>query len=148
MVAFACLFPNRKGSCWPLRTCRVVFHLASWPLLGGENQLGLEPKFIATLTATPQPPTLLQMPIFKPTSDFLESWILLAKACLGNCHAYQELLLVSCDSVKECVLWKRNSCVKLDEALIASFYGYMGGYLLPGAQPMSIHFSFMKQVDM
>lgn len=57
MVAFACLFPNRKGSCWPLRTCRVVFHLASWPLLGGENQLGLEPKFIATLIATPQPPT-------------------------------------------------------------------------------------------
>lgn len=54
MVAFACLFPNRKGSCLlPLRTCTVVFHLASGRCWAGRTSL--EPKFIATLAATPNP---------------------------------------------------------------------------------------------
>lgn len=66
------------------------------------------------------------MPILKAISYFLESWILLVKACLGNCHAYQKLLLVSFDSVNECVLWKRNSCGETwwsIDCLILRFHG-------------------------
>ena len=117
MVALACLFSNRKGSCWPLRTCAVVFHLASWLLLGGENWCGTKIHSITDSHPEPPSPKCLSSNIY---SDFLKSWILLAKAslALGIYHAYQELLLVvSCDCVKVCAIWKRNSCWKLDDTL-------------------------------